>query len=74
MSEIADELSNLSSRDASSSSQNNDSSLGPPLEFEVFELRDTINIVAYFSMSAGKHIWKLNRYNRPVPLQKSPIW
>ena len=56
MSEIPDELSTISSRDVSLSSQNNDSSLGPPLEFEVFELRDTINIVAYFSMSAGKDI------------------
>ena len=56
MSQIPDELSNHSSWDVNLSSQNNDSSLEPPLEFEVFELRDTINIVAYFSMSAGKHI------------------
>ena len=41
--------------DVASPEEGNRTSTTPgPLEFEVFDLRDTINIVSYFSMSAGR--------------------
>ena len=48
--------------DVASPEEGNRTSTTPgPLEFEVFDLRDAINIVSYFSMSAGKE--KLFRNN-----------